>query len=131
MSPQRPRVCKILLGEDCRVSSTLIRSYLAKKGYAITGVGETGLQTALLYDRHRPDVVLLDVNMPEGNGLTTLRLIREIDPDALVIMLSSDASSFTKEIARKLGAVFYITKGTAPQQIVEMIQELTGIGPRV
>ncbi len=131
MSPQRPKVCKILLGEDCRVSSTLIRSYLAKKGYAIAGVGETGLQTALLYDRHRPDVVLLDVNMPEGNGLTILRLIREINPDALVIMLSNDSSSFTKEISMKLGAASYISKGTSPQRILEAIQELTGVGPRM
>ncbi len=110
MAASPPPGTKVLLGEDSRVSSTLLRAQLLKHGYTVVGIGETGLETAALFKEHRPDLVLLDINMPKGNGLTILRLIREIDSEAKVIMLTGDATRETVLKAKGLGASAYISK---------------------
>lgn len=82
--------------------------------------GEEGLA---LYAEHRPDLVLLDVNMPKLGGLETLKKIHEMDPDCAVIMLTSLATRQTIEEASELGALNYIRKDTPKEEIAKALQE--------
>lgn len=130
MCPSRPSVCRILIGEDCRVSSTLLRGHLVNKGYAVVGVGETGLQTANLFVEHKPDLVLLDIGMPEGSGLTILRLMKEIHPKIPVVMLTGDRSMDTVVEAKNLGAEAYVSKTSDVDDVIGVVERITSIGPR-
>jgi len=82
-----------------------------------------GEEAIALYKEHKPDLVLLDVNMPKLGGLETLKKIHEIDPDCAVIMLTSLAIRQTIEEASGLGALNYIRKDTPKEEIAKMLQE--------
>ncbi len=123
MSPQREQIYSVLIGEDCRVTRKRLRAGLAKRGYQVVGEAETGLEAVLLFDKCRPDIVLLDINMPKGNGLTALRMIHEIEPRARVIMLTGETSPDSVMTAQRLGAMDYVSKTSNSERIIEALQK--------
>lgn len=84
------------------------------------GNGEEAVET---YRRENPDLVLMDVNMPRLDGLDALKQIRALDPNSIVIMLTSLANRETVEQALELGAVGYIRKDTPKAEIARALSE--------
>lgn len=82
--------------------------------------GEEGVAA---YSREKPDLVLLDVNMPIMDGIETLTRLKEIDPDCIVVMLTSLANRQTIEQAIDLGAANYIRKDTSKEEITKSLTE--------
>jgi CheY-like chemotaxis protein len=82
-----------------------------------------GREALEIYQREQPDLVLLDVNMPQMDGIETLKKLREIDPDCLVIMLTSLANRQTIDQAVELGAANYIRKDTPKEEIAKALSE--------
>jgi two-component system, chemotaxis family, chemotaxis protein CheY len=83
----------------------------------------TGAEALAAYALERPDLVLLDVNMPVMDGIETLRRLRELDPDSVVIMLTSLVNRHTIEQALELGAANYIRKDTPKDEILRALTE--------
>lgn len=114
---------KILLVDDephIRVYVSLIlKSIGGAKVYEATN-GEEAISA---YQSNKPDIVLLDVNMPHLDGIQTLKKLKEIDPDCVVIMLTSLANRETVEKAVELGAVNYIRKDTPKEEIARALSE--------
>ncbi|MGH7944980.1 MAG: response regulator transcription factor [Opitutaceae bacterium] len=114
---------KILLVDDephIRVFVTLLLKSLGQPDISEAGNGE---EAVAAYKAHKPDIVLLDVNMPHLDGIETLRKLKEIDPDCVVIMLTSLATRETVERALELGAVNYIRKDTPKEEIAKALAE--------
>ncbi|MBX7123797.1 MAG: response regulator [Opitutaceae bacterium] len=82
-----------------------------------------GAEALEVYQRERPDLVLLDVNMPILDGIGTLRELKKIDPDAVVIMLTSLANRQTVEESLELGASNYLRKDTPKDEIVTRLHD--------
>ena len=82
-----------------------------------------GAEGVAAYQRDNPDLVLLDVNMPIMDGLETLKKLKEIDPECVVIMLTSLANRQTIEQASELGAANYIRKDTSKDEIAKALAE--------
>lgn len=82
-----------------------------------------GQEAIAIYQKENPDLVLLDINMPIMDGIETLKKLREIDPDALVVMLTSLASRSNIENALSLGAANYIRKDTPKEEISKALSE--------
>jgi len=82
-----------------------------------------GAEGFAAYQRERPDLVLLDINMPVQDGMETIRQIRAFDPDAHVIMLSSLATRQNVEEAADLGALHYLRKDTPRAELVALLTE--------
>lgn len=80
-----------------------------------------GREAIEVYQRERPDLVLLDVNMPHMNGMDALLKIREINPKAVVIMITSLATRRIVEDAADRGASNFIRKDTPKSQILEVV----------
>ncbi len=80
-----------------------------------------GAEGIEIFERERPSLTLMDVNMPVMDGLEALAKIREIDPDAVVIMLTSLAMRKVVEDALGLGASNFIRKDTPREQISQII----------
>jgi two-component system, chemotaxis family, chemotaxis protein CheY len=76
-----------------------------------------------LYKKEQPDLVMLDVNMPVMDGLETLRALKAINPDCVVIMLTSLANRQTIDQAAELGAANYIRKDAPPEEIGRALSE--------
>lgn len=83
-----------------------------------------GVQAVQLYKQNHPDLVLLDVNMPNMDGVHALEEIKRYDPDAVVIMLTSLANRQTVEECLRLGAVAYIRKDTAREELTAQFERI-------
>jgi YesN/AraC family two-component response regulator len=122
---------KILLVDDephIRVFVTLILKSMGRPNITEAANGEEAL---VKYKANKPDVVLLDVNMPHLDGIQTLRKLKEIDPDCVVIMLTSLATRETVERALELGAVNYIRKDTPKEDIAKALAETIDASYRI
>ena len=83
-----------------------------------------GNQAVQLYKQNHPDLVLLDVNMPNMDGVRALEEIKRYDPDAVVVMLTSLANRQTVEECLRLGAVAYIRKDTAREDLTAQFERI-------
>lgn len=82
-----------------------------------------GAEAVATYQREKPDLVLLDVNMPIMDGMETLKQIKEFDPHAVVVMLTSLTNRQNVESAVALGAANYIRKDTPKEEIAKALAE--------
>jgi two-component system, chemotaxis family, chemotaxis protein CheY len=114
---------KILLVDDEPHIRKYVGLLLKQLGAPTIIEAANGLDALALYQQERPDLVLLDVNMPGLDGIATLRKLRELDPDVVVIMLTSLASRQVVEGAADLGACLYIRKDTPKDEMLKMLRE--------
>ena len=110
----------ILVVDDEPAILSTVSSILKDEGHRVltTGSGREGIE---LYASQRPDVVLLDIWLPDRDGLEVLRAVREGDPDASVVMMSGhgDVSTAVKSI--KLGAHDYLEKPLSYDRVVQVV----------
>lgn len=83
-----------------------------------------GEEALLAYSREKPDLVLLDVNMPRMDGLQALQALRQLDPECVVVMLTSLVNRQTVEECLRLGARGYLRKDTPRQEIAEQLRQI-------
>ena len=83
-----------------------------------------GAEAVELYKQHQPDMVLLDVNMPVLDGVQALTQIMQLDPNAVVVMLTSLANRQTVEECQQLGAVDYIRKDTPRAELTAKFEQI-------
>ena len=115
------RVPRALLADD----EPLIRRALAaqlKREFSIVALAGDADRAISLAAKHHPDVALLDVEMP-GGGLHATRLIHERSPETAIVILTSDDSRSSVLQYLDAGAVAYLRKGMAPQQLVARLLE--------
>ena len=119
---------KILLVDDETHIRKFVSLILKQIGQPVVTEAGNGEEAIKAYQADRPDLVLLDVNMPRMDGMETLRKLKETDPDCVVIMLTSLANRESVERALELGAAGYIRKDTPKDEIARALSEL--IDPR-
>jgi two-component system, chemotaxis family, chemotaxis protein CheY len=104
-----------------------IRKYvsLILKSLGVTSVIEAtnGEEAVATFQREQPDMVLLDVNMPQIDGIETLKRLKAVDPDCIVVMLTSLANRATVEQVLELGAANYIRKDTPREEVTKAIAD--------
>ncbi|HSY53122.1 MAG TPA: response regulator transcription factor [Opitutaceae bacterium] len=114
---------KILLADDEAHIRKFIGLLLRQLGSPTIIEAVNGAQAVELYQSEHPDLVFLDVNMPELDGLQALEKIHAIDPDCAVIMLTSLTTRQVIERAAALGAVNYIRKDTPKEEILKSLRQ--------
>ena len=95
-------MAKILVIDDESSIRDLLDTLLSRKGYDVI-LAENGRKGLELFRREHPDVIILDLKMPEMDGLTVLREIRNLDPKKSVIVLTGAVTNETEQRARALG----------------------------
>ena len=114
---------RVLLVDDHPVMRAGLANLLASEpGFHVAGQANDGLQGLRLWQELRPDVCLLDITMQGIDGIETLRRIREADPAARVVMLTSSEASEDLSQAVAAGAVGYITKNVEHDELVQAIR---------
>ena len=86
----------ILICDDAAFMRMMIKDILSKNGYNVAGEAENGAKAVEKYAELKPDLVLMDITMPEMDGIQALKKIKESDPSALVIMCSAMGSSLSR-----------------------------------
>lgn len=114
----------ILLTDDEPHIRKFIALVLKKFGEPRIIEAADGAIAVKLYEQEKPDLVLLDVNMPNLDGIQALEQIRRLDPDALVVMLTSLANRQTVEECLRLGAADYLRKDTPREELSARFEEI-------
>jgi YesN/AraC family two-component response regulator len=114
---------KILLVDDEAHVRKFIGLILKQLGATVLFEAGNGRDAMEVFKRESPNLVLLDVNMPIQDGIQTLREIREISDDCVVVMLTSLANRQTVEEALNLGADNYIRKDTPKDDILASLRQ--------
>lgn len=115
---------KILLVDDEAHIRKFVSLILKQIGQPVIKEAVNGEDALAAYQADKPDMVLLDVNMPRMDGMETLRKLKQIDPDCVVIMLTSRANRESVERALELGAASYIRKDTPKDEIAQALTEV-------
>ncbi|MCA1927262.1 MAG: response regulator [Calditerrivibrio sp.] len=117
---------KILLADDELRLRKVVVLHLKKFNFEVIEANN-GLQAVELAKSNKPDVIVLDVMMPEMDGLAACREIRSIPEfsDTPIIMLTAMATENDIQAGIKSGASTYITKPFSPKELVDKIQELS------
>ncbi len=98
----------------------LFSEFLKEHQINVIGSGFDGITAVKLYKETKPDVVLIDLNMPNGSGFYAIKKIQEINPKACIIAVSADGSSITQEKLEKLN-IPLIQKPFKMDQVISII----------
>jgi two-component system chemotaxis response regulator CheY len=111
---------KVLLVDDSGLARRSTRRILEGAGYEVVEA-EDGMAAIEQYFVEKPDVVMLDLVMKGMYGLEVLSKLREMDPDARVVVLSADVQTSSRELVQAAGASGFLTKPADPGQMLDMV----------
>ena len=115
---------KIMVVDDAGFMRKMVQTHLSKAGYTDFVEGEDGQRAVELYKDEKPDLVIMDITMPNMNGIEALRIIKEIDADAKIIMCSAMGQEAMVMEAIKLGALDFIVKPFKAERIVQTVNKI-------
>ena len=117
-----------MIVDDSSIMRRAIGKYLSVLGLELAGTASNGQEAVTLFQKVVPDLVTLDITMPEMDGLTCLEKILRIEPRTKVIVISALSDPQTGLRALKLGAKSFLPKPFTETQLVEEIKRILGGG---
>ena len=117
---------KVLITDDTAFMRMTLRNVLEKNGYTVIGEAEDGLQAVEKYMLDKPDLVTMDITMPNMDGITAIKKIMEKDPDAKIVVVSAMGQKSLVIEALNSGAKDFIVKPFQPDRIIEALQKVGG-----
>jgi two-component system chemotaxis response regulator CheY len=119
---------KVLLVDDSGLARRSTRRILEGAGYSVVEA-EDGLSALERYSIEKPDVVLLDLVMKGMYGLEVLEKLRQLDPDARVIVVTADVQTSSRDMVQAAGAAGFLCKPIEAERILEMVEKTAkGVG---
>jgi two-component system chemotaxis response regulator CheY len=116
----------VLICDDAVFMRTMISDILEESGYEIVGQAETGVQAIERYKTLRPDLVTMDIVMPDMGGIDAVREICKFDPGAKVLMCSAMGQQALVVEAIQAGAKDFVVKPFQPSRVLEAVQRVLG-----
>ena len=115
---------RILIVDDAGFMRKMVQTHLSKAGYSDFIEGEDGQRAIDIYKEQRPDLVIMDITMPNIDGIEALRQIKLGDPDAKIIMCSAMGQEAMVMEAIKLGALDFIVKPFKAERIIQTVNKI-------
>lgn len=116
----------VLICDDAAFMRMMIKDILTKDGYNVVGEAENGAQAVTKYAELKPDLVLMDITMPEMDGIQALKKIKESDGSALVIMCSAMGQQAMVIDAIQSGAKDFIVKPFQADRVLAAVKKVVG-----
>ena len=116
----------ILICDDAAFMRMMIKDILTKNGYNIVGEAENGAKAVEKYNELKPDLVLMDITMPEMDGIEALKKIKSGDPNASIIMCSAMGQEAMVIESIQSGAKDFIVKPFQADRVLEAVQKVVG-----
>ncbi len=117
---------KILIADDAAFMRMMVKDSLTKNGYTDIVEAADGEIACKLYESEKPDLVIMDITMPNKTGIEALRDIKASDSSAKVIMCSAMGQEAMVVEAIKLGALDFIVKPFKPERIIQAVTKVLG-----
>ncbi len=115
---------RILSVDDSFYMRTMLRNILTDAGYEVAGEAATGQQAVQMARETRPDLVTLDVILPDNTGLDVLKGIRAEQPDLKIVMVSAVGQDVIVNEALTSGAGAYLVKPFSEERVLEVVRQL-------
>jgi DNA-binding NarL/FixJ family response regulator len=115
---------RVLIADDHDLFRQILTLSLEEAGMEIVAIASTGRQAVEATLEHKPDCLLLDIAMPEMDGLAALSIIKYLSPDTPVMMVTALADPLYMARAGELGAEGFFTKGVSAKELVDTIQAI-------
>jgi two-component system chemotaxis response regulator CheY len=116
----------VLICDDAIFMRTMLGDILSQAGFEIVGEAETGAQAVQKYRDLKPDLVTMDIVMPDMGGIDAVRAITQEDPAARVLMCSAMGQQALVVEAIQAGAKDFVVKPFQPSRVLEAVQRVLG-----
>jgi two-component system chemotaxis response regulator CheY len=116
----------VLVCDDAIFMRTMIGDILNQAGFEVVGEAESGLQAVQKYRELKPDLVTMDIVMPDMGGIEAVREICKQDPDAKILMCSAMGQQALVVEAIQAGAKDFVVKPFQPSRVLEAVQRVLG-----
>ena len=114
----------LMIVEDSHMARTVLKDLLERNGYSVIAEATNGREAVEIFHDNFPDLITLDITMPEMDGVECLKRILDIDPDQKVIMITAAGQQSKVVEALKLGAKQFITKPFEKDVVLRSIREV-------
>ncbi len=119
---------KIMIVDDAAFMRMMIKNILLKNGYEVIGEAENGKQAVNMYMDGKPDLVTMDITMPEMDGIEAVKSIRATDPGANIIMCSAMGQQAMVMDAIQAGAKDFIVKPFQQERLLQAVERALARG---
>jgi len=119
-------MANILIVDDAAFMRMMIKDILTKNGYTVIGEAENGLKAVEKYNELNPDLVIMDITMPEMDGIQAVRQIKSLNSAAKIIMCSAMGQQAMVIESIQAGARDFIVKPFQAERVIEAVKKVVG-----
>jgi two-component system chemotaxis response regulator CheY len=119
-------MARVLIVDDAAFMRMMIKDILEKNGFEVIGEANNGVKAVEMYKKEKPDVVTMDITMPDMDGIEAVRQIKAFDASAKVIMCSAMGQQTMVMDAIRAGARDFIVKPFQAERVLEAIRKVVG-----
>ena len=117
---------RVLIVDDAAFMRMMIKDILSKNGYEVAGEADNGAKAVEKYKELTPDLVLMDITMPEMNGIDAVKNIKAMDPGAKIVMCSAMGQQAMDIESIQAGARDFIVKPFQADRVLEAVRKVVG-----
>lgn len=117
---------RVLIVDDAAFMRMMIKDILEKNDFEVIGEAVNGIKAVEIYKAEKPDIVTMDITMPEMDGIQAVKAIKEFDPSAKVVMCSAMGQQSMVMDAIRVGAKDFIVKPFQADRVLEAINKVVG-----
>lgn len=119
-------MANILIVDDAAFMRMMIKDILVKNGYNVVGEAENGLRAVEKFKELKPDLIIMDITMPEMDGIQAVKQIRAMSSDAKIIMCSAMGQQAMVIESIQAGARDFIVKPFQADRVLEAVKKVVG-----
>ncbi|WP_040211179.1 response regulator [Clostridium polynesiense] len=116
-------MAKVLIVDDAAFMRMMIKDILEKNGFEVVGEASNGIKAVEIYKKEKPDVVTMDITMPDMDGIEAVKQIKAFDPSSRIIMCSAMGQQSMVMDAIRAGARDFIVKPFQADRVLEAIRK--------
>lgn len=119
-------MARVLIVDDATFMRMMVKDILEKNGYEVIGEANNGIKAVEIYKAENPDIVTMDITMPEMDGIEAVKQIKAFDPSAKIVMCSAMGQQSMVMDAIKAGTKDFIVKPFQADRVLEAIKKVLG-----
>ena len=117
---------RVLVVDDAAFMRMMVKDILSKNGYEVVGEAENGMKALEKYQELKPDLVTMDITMPEMDGISAVKEIKKVDPNAKIVMCSAMGQQAMVIESIQNGAKDFIVKPFQADRVLEAVKKAIG-----
>ena len=115
---------KVLIVDDAAFMRMMIKDILTKNGFTVAGEAENGIRAVEKYKEIQPDLVIMDITMPEMDGIQAVKEIKKLDPEAKIVMCSAMGQQAMVIESIQAGARDFVVKPFQADRVIEAVNKV-------